>query len=82
MPNNWEVYAPYLVIFVIFATTYKIFVTPNQLNDKINELEDKIKKDYASKEIVDNIVTDVKDIKKKIDKIYDLLITGKINNND
>ena len=39
MPNNWEIYAPYLIIFVVFATTYKIFVTPNQLNEGIKEVK-------------------------------------------
>ena len=44
--NNWEVYAPYIIIAIAFFTNYKIFVTPKDLEV---ELEKKLEK-YVLKE--------------------------------
>lgn len=80
MPSNWETYAPYLIIFIAFATTYKVFVTPTQMNDKISDLETKLENKFASKEIVNSLSKNFEDVKKKIDKIYEYILAGKLKN--
>ena len=75
MPNNWEVYAPTIIIVVVFLTAYKIFVTPAQLNDKIEKLESKFIDRFASKDVVNALKEDIQEVKKKVNDIYDLLLS-------
>lgn len=74
--DNWQTYAPYLIIAIAFFTNYKIFVTPKDLD---NEIEKKLEK-YVLKETynltVGELKTDISEMKEKIDKMYDKLINA------
>ena len=74
--NNWETYAPYIIIIVAFLVNYKIFVTPKDLD---NELEKKLEK-YVLKETynvaVNEIKSDIAEMKEKLDRIYEKLINA------
>lgn len=74
--DNWQQYAPYLIIAIAFFTNYKIFVTPKDLD---NELEKRLEK-YVLKETyniaVNEIKSDIAEMKDKLDKIYDKLINA------
>lgn len=74
--DNWQQYAPYIIIAMAFLTNYKIFVTPKDLD---NELEKKLEK-YVLKETyniaVNEIKSDIAEMKDKLDKIYDKLINA------
>lgn len=65
-------YAPYICVIVAFLSTYKIFVTPKDLEEKL--------KDYVLKESYNVTITEMKadidEIKKTLDKIYEKLING------
>lgn len=87
IPKEFIEYAPVILIITIFLANYKIFVTPTQLSDTekaINKsIEEKLQRQedkFATKEIVNSLKCDFEDVKKKIDKIYDFILTGKINN--
>ena len=70
--ENWVQYAPYIIIVVMFCANYKIFVTPDVLDAKLER--------YVLKETynvtISEMKSDIADIKNKVDKIYDKLISG------
>ena len=70
--ENWVQYAPYIIIVVMFCANYKIFVTPDVLDAKLER--------YVLKETynvtISEMKSDIADIKSKVDKIYDKLISG------
>ena len=74
--EHWQEYAPYLIIAISFFTSYKIFVTPKDLE---LELEKKLEK-YVLKETynvaVNEIKSDIAEMKDKLDRIYEKLISG------
>lgn len=87
IPKEFIEYAPIILIVTIFLANYKIFVTPTQLSDTEKALKDemdrKLEKQeckFATKEAVTSLKCDFEDVKKKIDKIYDYILTGKIHN--
>ncbi|MBQ2391370.1 MAG: hypothetical protein II306_06335 [Clostridia bacterium] len=65
-------YAPYIVIAIAFLSTYKIFVTPKDLEEKLKE--------YVLKETynvaIGEIKNDILEIKSLQAKIYEKLISG------
>ena len=70
--DNWVQYAPYVLMVIVFCVSYNIFVTPKELS--------KILEKYVLKETylvtTSEMKSDVSDIKIKVDKIYDKLISG------
>ena len=74
MENEFIQYAPYLVIVISFLTSYKIFVTPKDLDNELDKRLDK----YVLKETynvaINEIKADVMEIKVKIDRIYDKVV--------
>lgn len=70
--ENWVQYAPYIIIVIMFCANYKIFVTPDVLDAKLER--------YVLKETynvtISEMKSDIADIKNKVDKIYDKLISG------
>jgi hypothetical protein len=70
--DNWVQYAPYILMAIVFCVSYNIFVTPKELG--------KILEKYVLKETYivtqQEMKSDVSDIKIKVDKIYDKLISG------
>ena len=63
-------YAPYVLIAITFISSYKIFVTPKDLDDKL--------KDYVLKETYNVAITEIKndiiEIKQTLAKIYEKLM--------
>lgn len=74
--EKWTEYAPYIVIIIAFMTNYKIFVTPKDMD---NELERRLDK-YVLKETynvaVNEIKSDIAEMKDKLDRIYEKLINA------
>lgn len=74
--EKWTEYAPYIVIIIAFLTNYKVFVTPKDLD---NELERRLDK-YVLKETynvaVNEIKSDIAEMKDKLDRIYEKLINA------
>lgn len=65
-------YAPYICVAVAFLSTYKIFITPKDLEEKLKE--------YVLKETYNVAITEIKndiiEIKSMQAKIYEKLING------
>ena len=74
--EHLEAYAPYILIAIAFLTSYKIFVTPKDLE---LELEKKLEK-YVLKETYNVAITEIKndiiEIKSLQAKIYEKLMNG------
>lgn len=66
------IYAPYIVIAIAFLSSYGIFVTPKDLDEKLKE--------YVLKETYNVAITEIKndilEIKSLQNKIYEKLIKG------
>jgi predicted ribosome quality control (RQC) complex YloA/Tae2 family protein len=81
IPKELLEYAPIVLVVVIFLVNYKIFVTPTQLsdaeksiNDAVDKKLEKLENKTASKEAVNALTSEICDMKKKIDKIYDYIL--------
>lgn len=61
-----------------FFIAYKIFVTPQQLNEELKVFERDLDKKFVHKEVHDLAISEMKEdiaeIKDKIDKIYDKIM--------
>jgi len=70
-------YAPAIIVVLMFFINNRIFVTPAQLLEMketiLKEVEDK----FATAESMKDLKEDFKEVKQKIDKIYDILISRK-----
>ena len=60
-------YAPFVVVCISLLLQWNMFVTPAQLEIKHREILQYISDKYTTKE-------DVADMRKKIDKIYDIIV--------
>lgn len=70
-------YAPVaLIIFAIFFQ-YNLFVTPQELEKQHREILEEVSQKYMTKEESNNLKTQLSDMQKKVDKIYDVIIGGK-----
>lgn len=71
-------YAPVIIVVMGFFIAYKVFVTPQQLNDEIKSFEKELDKKFVHKEAHDIIIAEMKDditeIKTKIDMIYNKIM--------
>lgn len=77
--NTIQAFAPYIVIIVMFLVQNHIFVTPEQLLEKVQEIYENVEKKYVTKTQVSAINDSINDIKEKTDKIYDIIITRYAN---
>lgn len=75
--NSFLPYAPLILIVLVFFLQYHIFVTPEQLEKKHKKIIEEIEKRFAQKEVVNILYSDFRDVKEKIDRIYQLLIENK-----
>ena len=61
-----------------FFIAYKIFVTPQQLNEELKVFERDLDKKFVHKEVhylaISELKEDIAEIKDKIDKIYDKIM--------
>ncbi len=70
-------YSPLIVAVMIFFIQQKIFVTPEQLEKKHREIIESVEAHFVSLHSFNDLKDGVDDMKDKIDKIYDCLITFK-----
>ncbi len=76
-----EQYGAIAIAVILFIVSVGIFTTPKQLSDTKDKIYDDIdrklkeqEEKFATKEIVNSLKEDFEEVKKKIDKIYDLLL--------
>ena len=74
-------YAPILLVGLAILFQYNLFVTPEKLEQTHREILKEISGVYITKSEFGNFKEQLSDINKKIDKIYDTLITKERNKN-
>ena len=70
-------YAPILVAVMIFLIQQRIVITPEQLEKKHREIMDDIEEKFVSIHSFNDLKENFGEMKEKIDKIYDFIITVK-----
>ena len=68
-----EKYAPMAVVVLAIIFQYNLFVTPEKLEQKHREILSEISQSYTTKSEFDIVKSQLTDITKKIDKIYEIL---------
>ena len=73
-------YAPIIIVVLMFFVQQKIFVTPEQMEKRFSSLEQHLEDKFVLRAPYDvaisEIKSDIAEINKKLDKIYDRLIKG------
>lgn len=69
-------YGPIAGVVIAIIFQYNIFVTPDKLEIKHRQIMEDISKIYVTKDENEAQKEELKDMKSKIDKIYDLLINS------
>ena len=67
-------YAPVVLAVIMFLLQQKLVVTPEQLERKHREILGDAEKKFASLQMVNNLKSQMCEMKEKIDKIYDCVI--------
>lgn len=67
-------YSPIIIVVLMFIIQQHIFVTPEQLEKKHREIVEEIEEKFVSINSFISLKEQFKEVKDKIDKIYDLLI--------
>lgn len=70
-------YAPIFVAVMIFLIQQRIVITPEQLEKKHREIMDDIEEKFVSIHSFNDLKENFGEMKEKIDKIYDFIITVK-----
>lgn len=70
-------YAPVILIVFIMFFQYNLFVTPQELEIQHRQILETVSQKYMTREESNNLKTQISDMQKKVDKIYNLLIGGK-----
>lgn len=68
-------YAPIVVLVAVFLLKNRIFVTPEQLEKAHAQILEEVETKFATKEILDTLKEDINELKSKVDKIYDILLS-------
>lgn len=72
-------YAPTIVVLFGFFIAYRVFVTPEQMSEKFMSFEQHLENKFVLQQTYDVAITEIKtdnqEIKEKLDKIYDKLMT-------
>lgn len=69
-------YAPVIIVVIAFIYKHKLFVSPEQLLLMKQEIKKEVKEEYATKEIAEEIKSDIRDIKNDIREISLHLFTN------
>lgn len=69
--NDFTPYAPVIIAVVAFLFQMRLFVTPAQLECKHREILCDAETKFASKQSYSELKEDFKDVKEKLDKIYE-----------
>ncbi len=70
-------YSPIIAAVIIFLIQQRIFVTPEQLEKKHREIWQDIEEKFVSIQSYNELKEQFCEMKEKIDKIYDFIITVK-----
>lgn len=73
-------YAPIFILSMALIFQYNLFVTPEKLELTHREILTEIAQVYITKSEFENVKEQLLDINKKIDKIYDTLISERSKN--
>lgn len=77
--NKFIEYAPILIVVIAFIIQHKVFVTPEQMSEKFMSFEQHLENKFVLQQTYDVAITEIKtdnqEIKEKLDKIYDKLMT-------
>lgn len=66
-------YAPVAMVVIAIIFQWNLFVTPEKLEIKHREILKDVSTTYTTKEQYNDLKTQLGDMQKKIDKIYDIL---------
>lgn len=66
-------YAPAIVVIISLIFQWNLFVTPEKLEIKHREILKDVSETYTTKEQYNDLKTQLGDMQKKIDKIYDIV---------
>ena len=73
-------YAPIIIVVIGFIISYKVFVTPVDMEKAFNIFEHRMENKFVLKEThniaISEIKSDIQAINEKLDKIYDILMKG------
>ena len=75
--DNLLHYSPVIVAIMVFLIQQRIIVTPEQLEKKHREILEDAEKKFATLNSVTDLKEQFSDMKDKIDKIYDCIISVK-----
>lgn len=70
-------YSPILIVVIVFLLSYRIFVTPEQLEKKHRDIIQEIENKFVTKDVVNALKEDIQEVKKKVNDIYDFLLGNK-----
>lgn len=70
-------YSPIIIAVMIFLIQQRIVVTPEQLEKKHREIIEDIEEKFVSIHSFNDLKDQFSEMKEKIDKIYDFIITVK-----
>lgn len=73
--NNILHYSPIIIAIMVFLIQQRIVVTPEQLERKHREILKDAEERFATLSSVCDLKEQFSDMKEKIDKIYDCIIT-------
>ena len=68
-------YAPAIIVCAAVLLQYNLFVTPERLEQTHRKILTEVAQVYITKSEFGNMKDQIMDINKKVDKIYDTLIT-------
>ena len=70
-------FSPVIIVIFVFFMSYKIFVTPVDLEHRLQQYDAQIERKYATKTEIEQQEKQLNTISVKIDKIYDYIIGKK-----
>lgn len=70
-----EKYAPYAIVIIAIIFQWNVFVTPAQLEVKHREILKEVSEVYTTKEQSNDLKSQLNDMQKKIDKIYEKIMS-------
>ena len=70
-------YAPVFLVCLALIFQYNLFVTPRELEIQHRQILETVSQKYMTKEESNNLKSQISDMQKKVDKIYDVIIGGK-----
>ena len=71
--DNIIKYSPLAVVIISLLLQWNMFVTPERLEIKHREIMHDVAQTYTTKEQYNDLKTQLADMQKKIDKIYDIV---------